>query len=246
MRFLRRHQANWLLAVSASIFLAGVGAFGSGDAPLVLRLSYWFLVMLSGATVLALVVDQFQERGWLEEEAWLKGAALALLISFPQTVMVWAATNWFFDDPWRPARTIGMYPQVLLVTAAYMILHLVLGRAPRRTHAQAPEGRAEPAFLERLPRRLRGAELYAVEAEDHYLRLHTSRGADLIAMRLTDAVDELEGVEGAQVHRSWWVARNAVQHAVRRRGRALLTLKGGLQVPVSRTYAPALRRAHWL
>ena len=39
---------------------------------------------------------------------------------------------------------------------------------------------------------LRGAEIFAVEAEDHYLRLHTSRGSDLILMRLSDAVAELE------------------------------------------------------
>jgi DNA-binding LytR/AlgR family response regulator len=234
-----------MLAVAASIFLAGVGAFGSGAAPLVLRISYWFFVMLSGAALLAVVVDQFHQRGWLEESAWLKGTALAVLISVPQTVLVWAATNWFFDDPWRPGRMIPLYPQVLLVTAAYMFLHLVLGREPVETHADAQEHRGQPAFLDRLPPRLRGAELYAVEAEDHFLRLHTALGSDLIAMRLTDAISELEGIEGAQIHRSWWVARDAVQQGVRRRGRALLTLKGGLQVPVSRTYAPALRRAHW-
>ena len=245
MSFVRRHRINWTLAFLASIFLGGVGAFGSGAAPFALRYSYWFFVMLSGAAILALVVDRFQERGWLEETAWLKGVALALVISVPQTVVVWAATNWFFDDPWRPERMFGLYPQVLLVTAAYMTLHLVMGREPAQTHAADPQTVKQPAFLERLPPRLRGAELYAVEAEDHYLRLHTSRGSDLIAMRLTDAMGELDGVEGAQVHRSWWVARDAVQHGVRRRGRALLTLKGGLKVPVSRTYAPALRRAHW-
>lgn len=245
MSFLRRHRINWTLAVLASIFLGGVGAFGSGAAPPGLRYSYWSFVMLSGAAILALVVDAFQERGWLEEKAWLKGAALALLISVPQTVVVWAATNWFFVDPWRPTKMFVLYPQVLLVTAAYMTLHLVLGREPVQTYAADPKADRGPAFLERLPPRLRGAELYAVQAEDHYLRLHTSRGSDLIAMRLADAIGELEGVEGAQIHRSWWVARDAVQHGVRRRGRALLTLKGGVQAPVSRTYAPALRRAHW-
>jgi len=243
--FLHRHRVNWALAVLASIFLGGVGAFGSGAAPAGLRYSYWLFVMISGAVMLALVVERFQERGWLEEKAWLKGAVLALVISVPQTALVWAATNWFFDDPWRPIRMFGMYPQVLLVSAAYMALHLLLGREPAQTHAGDSEDAPPPAFLNRLPPRLRGASLFAVEAEDHYLRLHTSRGSDLIAMRLSDAIKELEGVEGAQVHRSWWVARDAVQHAVRRRGRAVLTLKDGVQAPVSRTYAPALRRAHW-
>jgi DNA-binding LytR/AlgR family response regulator len=74
-------------------------------------------------------------------------------------------------------------------------------------------GPQPPKFLERLPLKLRGAEVWAVEAEDHYLRLHTSKGQDLILMRLADAVAELEGIEGAQVHRSWWVARDAITDA---------------------------------
>jgi DNA-binding LytR/AlgR family response regulator len=106
---------------------------------------------------------------------------------------------------------------------------------------------ATPAkFLERLPLKLRGADVWAVEAEDHYLRLHTSKGQDLILMRLADAVSELEGIEGAQVHRSWWVARDAIADAKRGDGRATLTLKDGAEAPVSRTYARLLRERGWI
>jgi DNA-binding LytR/AlgR family response regulator len=65
-------------------------------------------------------------------------------------------------------------------------------------------------------------------------------------MRLSDAIAELEGIEGAQVHRSWWVARNAIADIARTDGRATLTLQDGSQVPVSRTYAKLLREAGWL
>jgi DNA-binding LytR/AlgR family response regulator len=85
-----------------------------------------------------------------------------------------------------------------------------------------------------------------VEAEDHYLRLHTSKGQDLILMRLADAVAELDGIEGAQVHRSWWVAREAITDAKRGDGRATLTLRDGAEVPVSRTYAGMLRERGWI
>ncbi|WP_235559357.1 LytTR family DNA-binding domain-containing protein [Brevundimonas sp. Leaf168] len=84
-----------------------------------------------------------------------------------------------------------------------------------------------------------------MQAEDHYLRIHTDRGSDLILMRLSDAVEELEGLEGAQTHRSWWVAREAVRAVERGDGRATLTLDGGLSAPVSRRYARMLRDAEW-
>ncbi|MDB5460698.1 MAG: DNA-binding response regulator, partial [Caulobacteraceae bacterium] len=90
-----------------------------------------------------------------------------------------------------------------------------------------------------------GGELYAVQAEDHYLRLHTSRGTDLILLRLADAVAELEGIEGAQTHRSWWVAKAAVTDVRRADGRATLTLRNGVEAPVSRSYTGALRDGGW-
>lgn len=243
--FVQRHRANWILAVAAGVFLAGVGAFGTGEAPGRLLYPYWLCIMLVGATIVSLSVDLFHVRGWLEERPWLKGAALTLVISAPQTFVVWATSNAVFDDPWRPGTLLSLVPAVLLVSAAFVTLHLLLGREPALTHAIETPTPRQPTFLERLPLRLRGAELYAVQAEDHYLRLHTSRGSALILMRLADAVEELEGVEGAQTHRSWWVAKEAVIDAMYGRGRAELTLKGGARVPVSRTYTPALRRDRW-
>ena len=51
-----------------------------------------------------------------------------------------------------------------------------------------------------------------------------------------DAMAELDGVDGVQVHRSYWVARKAVEGAVRRNGRHYVTLIDGSEVPVSRSY----------
>ena len=64
-------------------------------------------------------------------------------------------------------------------------------------------------------------------------------------MRLADALAELDGLEGAQTHRSWWVAKAAVTDARRSDGRGALTLKNGVEAPVSRSYAAALREAGW-
>jgi DNA-binding LytR/AlgR family response regulator len=82
--------------------------------------------------------------------------------------------------------------------------------------------------------------------EDHYVRAHTVAGSDLILISLNQAVAELEGLEGLQVHRSWWVARSAVVK-VDRDGRSVrLKLRNGVTAPVSRRAVAALKAAAWI
>lgn len=129
-----------------------------------------------------------------------------------------------------------------VATVSWLVERAFGGPAGVVTHA-LPEARVR--FLDRLPPKLKGAVVYAVSSEDHYLRLHTSKGADLILMRLSDAVVELEGLEGAQTHRSWWVARDAVEGSRRDGDKVFLTLKGGIEAPVSRPNVRPLREAGW-
>ncbi len=130
----------------------------------------------------------------------------------------------------------------LMTTGAWAVERLV--EKPLAPPPAQPGARAG-AFLDRLPVRLRGADLYAIESEDHYLRVHTSAGQELILMRLADAVRELAGVEGLQTHRSWWVAKQGLADVVKGDGRLILKLKSGVEAPVSRTYAKAVKDAGW-
>ena len=228
---------------AAGVFLALTGAFGMAG-PLAVRLAYRIGLCLLGAMVGALIRWRLADDGRIEAAPWRYGAILALGITLPFTVVVWLVTSLAFFGGVSPATLPGFLPPVLLITVVMTALNFLVQRRPAETHA-APAGAAPPRFLERLPPKLRGGELYAVESEDHYLRLHTSRGQDLILLRLSDAVAELEGIEGAQTHRSWWVAKDAVQDARRGDGRATLTLKNGVEAPVSRAYARALREAGW-
>lgn len=213
-------------------------------APLAVRLAYWIGLCLAGAVVGSGISWLLDHDGRVGAHPWRYAATLALALTLPFTGVVWLVTSLVFFDDLSLRALPGFLPPVLLVTCAMTGLNFLVQRRPRETHA-APAGSAPPRFLDRLPPRLRGGQLYAVESEDHYLRLHTSKGQDLILLRLSDAVAELEGIEGAQTHRSWWVARDAVEHARRGDGRATLTLKSGVEAPVSRAYARALREAGW-
>jgi DNA-binding LytR/AlgR family response regulator len=105
--------------------------------------------------------------------------------------------------------------------------------------------RSGAPFLRRIPLKL-GSELLYIATEDHYLRVTTKLGSDLILFRLSDAIAELGPAAGQQVHRSYWVARDAVAAIERNGQRTSLTLVNGAEIPVSRTYLRNLRDAGWL
>lgn len=242
------HTRDWMrglaVTLTAGLFLALSGAFGTDEAAIGPRLAYWLVLMGAGYAWGAFVSSHFFRNGRRRTgNTWLDVALASLLMSIPFTVVVWAATRVFLGSqiPFRAAPL--MFGSVLLVSVALTTLNILI---ETRRAALTLADPAPPKFLERLPLKLRGAEIWAVEAEDHYLRLHTSKGQDLILLRLADAVDELQGIEGAQVHRSWWVARDAIVDAKRGDGRATLTLKDGAEVPVSRTYAGLLRERGWI
>ncbi len=117
--------------------------------------------------------------------------------------------------------------------------------APAVGTPSAPAEVSPPdGFLRRLPPAL-GRDLLALEMEDHYVRVHTALGSTLILLRLRDAVSELGEGSGLQVHRSWWVARNAVACTERDGGKVTLVLRNGLHVPVSKTYRDVVKAARW-
>ncbi len=88
--------------------------------------------------------------------------------------------------------------------------------------------------------------MLCLRTEDHYLRIHTTAGEGLILFRLKDAVLELAGADGMQVHRSYWVARDAIEATERKGRKTILILKNGQHVPVSESFMPAVRSAGWL
>jgi DNA-binding LytR/AlgR family response regulator len=241
-----QEAAGWLrgliVAVAVGLFLAFSGAFGTIEAPFVLRLAYWLPLMTLGAVWGAFVSGVLFGRDRWAPHPWIAAIAASVVMAAPFTLVVWLASNAVFGIAFDTNDLPGLFVPVLVVSLAMTSLNTLLERR-RVVAAEAP---GPPKFLERLPLKLRGAEVWAVEAEDHYLRLHTSKGQDLILMRLADAIAELDGIEGMQVHRSWWVAREAITEAKRGDGRATLTLKDGAEVPVSRTYASELRARRWI
>jgi hypothetical protein len=255
------HAGKWarelaaLLAVGAILgWLGPYGTYFCFDTPD--RFGYWMLrSLLVGLTCLA----AFQVLAAGEPvTSWpaTKRALVALFIaSLPCALIGLALATLFHHAPTSPLQFAALYGRVAIVTVIVGFpLHLIRATAARERAIQpARQASAAPAavvpngaaFLRRIPAKL-GSELLYIAMEDHYLRVHTRRGSDPLLLRLSDAVAELGPVIGRQVHRSHWVARQAVSSVERDGYRTWLVLTTGMKIPVSRTYLPALREAGWL
>ncbi len=239
---------GWLrglvITLVGATFFAYAGAFNSSRVAAPVRFTYWFGLMILGWLWGAFVSRRFFARFGQPKHLWLRILAASVVLSIPYSVVVALASHLAWGSNFDNLPNI--VDVLVSVTSVSVIMVTINVLVARQISAVTSAGTQPAKFLERLPLKLRGGEVWAVEAEDHYLRLHTSKGQDLILMRLSDAIDELEGIEGARVHRSWWVARAAITEAVRGDGRATLTLKDGAEVPVSRTYARLLRERSWI
>jgi hypothetical protein len=247
LAFLRTYWHSFAAAVAAGVFLAVVGAFGTGEAPLLTRLIYWVPMIVIGTMLGFAIALRTMRRPKIGENQVLVWAIVTALVALPGTLLVWGYTVLIFGA--SPRSLTMLFLEVAIVSGAATALMMLINRPGPATRAAPPTPSGTPVpvrFLERLPVKLKGATLYAVEAEDHYLRLRTSKGSDLILMRMADAIAELDGIEGAQVHRSWWVAKDAVSEVKREDRRVTLVLKDGAQAPVSRPNVAALRESGWI
>jgi hypothetical protein len=256
VRSLPRHLP-W--AIGLAVVMAVIGPFGSYNyMGLGSRLVYFAVVGLSFWLVITLLAALLGSLDWTER--WpvpFRMAVAGFLSAVPGTLVIFLVHGWLVQPV-----PIRFAPQIFTESAFLaVILSVVIGLfVDWRLHAEADLERArvaavakpvpEPAppatdFFRRIPPAL-GRELLALQTEDHYLRIHTKLGSDLILLRLRDALAELGPERGRQVHRSWWVADGAVASIERNAARTFLVLHNGLRVPVSKSFRDQVKEAGWL
>ena len=97
----------------------------------------------------------------------------------------------------------------------------------------------QPRLAKRLPDKFSG-RIFRLTVRDHFVDVVTSEGTFTIRSRFTDAIAEMEPVEGHCTHRSHWVVDDAIQGVERQAGKTFLRLRNNDLVPVSRKYKPKL------
>jgi hypothetical protein len=237
-------------ATVPGIVLALLGPFGSFSAPLWMRFAYWVPTMAIGAFLGAGLVFAFERIAWFRTRPALRLAAVSLLITLAMAFVAWGAGVLVFG-PGQMQFTLTFLAYVAVITFVMMGVGMLVSERERRVAAAqcevpAPNTVGPPPLIARLPAKLKRESILALQAEDHYVRVHTPAGSDLVLMRLADAIAEMGDTPGARTHRSWWVAKGAVKAVRRANGRPALVLANDAEVPISRGYASELREAGWL
>lgn len=255
MPTLREWVIELVVMVAVGVALAALGPFGSfALGSFGARLAYWIPAALIGyaifrpTTLAAILIAQRLD---LPE---LGGAVVGVMIAaIPASFAI------AYYGGYRPGaapsfdQLFQLYVQVAVIGVLVMSFFVAMGRGPS---TPAPLADAIPAvpsatiaptvpFLDRLP----GAwadQLVALEMEDHYVRAHGPGTSALILLRMRDAEAELAGIDGLRIHRSWWVARHAVDKVLRNGRGYKLRLTNGLEAPVARDRVAALKAAGWL
>lgn len=218
----------WLGWALLSLALALAGPFGSYRAlPLPQGLLMWSvlvgLILLAGLAL----------RAWLcapgRGAGRLGGLVVAATLFGALAAPVWLLIRLGLRDMTPPPR-FAEVAGVVFCTALALVL---LGCGP----SPATDGR--PKLLRRLPPNRQG-DLISISVRGHYLDVVTSAGTASVLLRFSDAIDETSGVPGDQIHRSHWVAWEAVRGVERIEGRVLLTLADGARLPVSRAHLAKL------
>lgn len=244
MRTAFTHPPALIAMAGIGLALGLVGPFQTYEAlPVGPRLAYWLamaVVTFAVARFFGAVAQMALERqGW---PVWALVLVGGLAAGLPVSAAV-IGLNWMWFGT-VDLDGFGLVEVPVYCTAIAIIVTLVLQTLQHRPgQAASPQAAPRPVaprILDRLPADKRGA-LIALSATDHYVEVTTSRGRELVLMRLADAIAETQGVAGWQIHRSHWVARDGVAGTERRDGKPYVLTTSGLVLPVSRTYMPALR-----
>ena len=243
-------------ATIVGIFLGIVGPFGSYlNGSVLTRIAYWVLSMWLGV---AFYGSAFVLARLLAARSgiplWIATAFLVMAASLPQALATSSLALYFWPNLAQLSLSqLDWFMQVLVlagpVTLGYAFWTGLL--APARVARPAPDratsGEPDDAsgLFALLPPRL-GTDIICMAMEDHYVRVHTSLGSDLLLMPMARAVEDVAAIEGFRVHRSWWVARSAVLRIDGPARTMRLRLVNGMDVPVARRTVAMLRGLGWL
>lgn len=231
---------------AVSLFFALVSPFGAITyLSFPERFMYWLLTSVE--TQAAYIFASFYAPRKWAGKLWQR-VGMSSFIATPITFLTIISVQSLLGFAVPPQNFVWMVSFILPICFSMSVLFALLENTWRTNQiARDPvESTANDSLIRsRLPIGLRNERILALAAQDHYVEVHTAAGSHLVHMRLNDA-EQLMPPGGVRVHRSWWVAADAVAEIRRADRQTVLVLKTGIEVSASRNGVGKLREAGWL
>lgn len=254
MNWNRKVLTDLSVILAVGCFLGFLAPFGMDTLVIERRVFFWVLVCLIGYSIYKPTIHLAQTKLKTQIPKYsLRVIVGTVVASIPATFALLATNQLFFDAQVLTWNTfVQMFPKVLFIGAAVSAISILKNLAEDHKDAfersnqdnQILQAKLKSDPFEyinnQLPMAKRG-ELLSIETADHYLNVTTDRGSHLVLMRFKDALKHLEHAPGLQVHRSWWVAIDAIENVQKDNRKVSLQLKNQITVPVSKTYLAELK-----
>lgn len=230
-----------VLYLSIAVLATIAAPFGTHEMGIFTRAIFWVLVVILAVPVGCLVRGVTLAIIPVARAPAYEVVGLAIMtLVFSPFVWIAARVTVFYNPERLPGLLeIGLY--VTIVTLIVFILRRFARSGPEfQDHTEETD---TPRLMRRLPDDAHGPIL-RLSGRDHHVDVVTTAGAVVLRMRLSDAIAEMDGVNGYCTHRSHWVASAAVVGAgTDDAGKPYLELSNGDHVPVSRKYRPDIESA---
>ncbi|MEM6275546.1 MAG: LytTR family DNA-binding domain-containing protein [Pseudomonadota bacterium] len=227
----------WVLSSAVAGYMGPFGTFDLLETSE--RTVLWFCIVGWGLFLIAVSMS------WADEylpEATYKQEEIGRLVIMPPLIIapLYPAVQAYLDPIPMPVSfleaVLACYLLGGIVTCARFAIPF--GRSAHESEAIDPR----PRLFKRLPDGIDGPIL-RISGKDHFVEIVTPCGRHEVRMRLADAVEEMDGVEGFFTHRSHWVARHAIREVERKGGKFFVVSTDEERIPVSRGKIPELEEA---
>ncbi|MDU8926079.1 LytTR family DNA-binding domain-containing protein [Alisedimentitalea sp. MJ-SS2] len=231
----------WIVATLSAAVSGPFGTYGALDFHT--RLEFWAILIavtfVLAGSLRAIVFRTFA--GWA---LWLREACACMIMAPVLAAAIWLLAPLLLGSAYQPdIQPLSLTFYVFVIAVIIAVLRVLLSDAGLGMARVVSQAVAEtPRLMERLPDEMQG-DILRLTGRDHMVEVVTVHGSATVRMRFSDAIAEMDPIEGYCAHRSHWVTRSAIHEVEREPGKVFLRLANGDRVPVSRKYRPGLEEA---
>jgi hypothetical protein len=236
-----KSKLTWVILIAIVVVAVISGPFGTQQVDVFKRIIYWAVTIFGCAGIAHACYTNLlkisEHKNWPQWRGYLLGAFAS---TFFIGLFVYVFVVLFFGSEDIAPNLLQLWGIALVVNVLIATIVIVLkqhfANENQPTFPRMEKLGVENNLLfEKISKEL-GRDLISISSQDHYLQVVTSKGSELILMRLSDAIQALPQDMGLQIHRSHWVARSAIIELIKEGGKWELLLKNDTRLPVSRNY----------